>query len=524
MRIQQSASYVFSEDIVFVFIKLPHNVRRFYVDDIDIDQLVFECAERLQEIRCGPFTEQDWRTRLAEILNERGLERLNPPAQEGSQPVPFFLPGSARPPGRNGSAVLDLEEAGEERREDRLDAHDDEGQAQEEGFHLGQAAEITPGPDPENIGEDGEPDQDEGQAEKDPPLQGDGREDPFGEAAFFKRDPPGEDLGRHAEIDDLPAQEGGYGRQDHDVDIPAPAEQPDRPEAEPDRQGQAGQEDDKARDDKEMDGRIDEHESDMPPGIPESGQLGNAFARLVRHGDFGDAELFLQGMDHHLAGEFHPGRAQPHEVIGLPAESAQAAMGVRYGPAEQDPQKPGQERVPDMAVGPAHGPGQDRAPETGPDDEIAALAEAIDEPRDLQEIVGVVGIAHDDEAAPGFLDAPAESRSVSPAGFEEQSAVRPPGFDDRDGPVGRTVVDDDHFAPDLPLPEDGLDLVQADADGRLFVQAGQDDRDLKAKGVLSPAPGCRFFVSGKTHPSKNTSLNRGCQPRAQIDSLSILML
>ena len=83
MRIQQSASYVFSEDIVFIFIKLPHDVRRYYVDDFDIDQLVFECAEQLQEVQCGPFSEHDWRARLAGMLNEKGLGRLNLPSEEG---------------------------------------------------------------------------------------------------------------------------------------------------------------------------------------------------------------------------------------------------------------------------------------------------------------------------------------------------------------------------------------------------------------------------------------------------------
>jgi len=55
MRVQQSARYVFSRDVIFVFVKIPEETRRFYVEDHDIDQYVFEAAQLVQERLGGPF-------------------------------------------------------------------------------------------------------------------------------------------------------------------------------------------------------------------------------------------------------------------------------------------------------------------------------------------------------------------------------------------------------------------------------------------------------------------------------------
>src|SRR5699024_1433147 len=49
MRIQQSASFVFSTDLIFIFLKLPDEMRRFFFNDIDIDYLAFKVGSQLQE-------------------------------------------------------------------------------------------------------------------------------------------------------------------------------------------------------------------------------------------------------------------------------------------------------------------------------------------------------------------------------------------------------------------------------------------------------------------------------------------
>ena len=77
MRIQQSASYVFSKDIVFVFAKIPHESRRLYVEDHDIDQYVFQVAEQIQETIRGPFSYSQWREQIAKLFIEKGIGQCN---------------------------------------------------------------------------------------------------------------------------------------------------------------------------------------------------------------------------------------------------------------------------------------------------------------------------------------------------------------------------------------------------------------------------------------------------------------
>lgn len=83
MRIQQSAAYLFSRDIIFIFLKLEPSFTRFYIGDNDIDHLVFETAESLQESLCGPFSFRQWRNEIANKFNNLSLEQLNEPAREG---------------------------------------------------------------------------------------------------------------------------------------------------------------------------------------------------------------------------------------------------------------------------------------------------------------------------------------------------------------------------------------------------------------------------------------------------------
>lgn len=82
MRIQQSASYAFVEDIVMLFIKLPSELRRLIVQGTDIDQLVFQTAEELQENISSAFSYRQWRERISLRFVEEDLHDLNLPASE----------------------------------------------------------------------------------------------------------------------------------------------------------------------------------------------------------------------------------------------------------------------------------------------------------------------------------------------------------------------------------------------------------------------------------------------------------
>ncbi|BAS07719.1 restriction endonuclease [Arthrobacter sp. Hiyo4] len=82
MRIQQSASFVFSADMVFVFLKLPQALRRRFVRDIDLDHLAFKTAASLQETTAMPFSESQWRREFSRQLNTEGAPEINLPANE----------------------------------------------------------------------------------------------------------------------------------------------------------------------------------------------------------------------------------------------------------------------------------------------------------------------------------------------------------------------------------------------------------------------------------------------------------
>ena len=83
MRIQQSASFVFSTDIIFLFIKLPQHLRRVFRVGKDIDHLVFQTAEELQENLRKPFSYRQWKYFFSNRMIEMDLGMLNHPTEEG---------------------------------------------------------------------------------------------------------------------------------------------------------------------------------------------------------------------------------------------------------------------------------------------------------------------------------------------------------------------------------------------------------------------------------------------------------
>lgn len=82
MRVQQSASYLFSMDMIMLFLRLPPEISRVFHGDIDIDQIAYQTAYALQEEGRGPITKRLWRIEMEAALNEAGAHALNAPASE----------------------------------------------------------------------------------------------------------------------------------------------------------------------------------------------------------------------------------------------------------------------------------------------------------------------------------------------------------------------------------------------------------------------------------------------------------
>jgi len=91
MRVQQSASYAFVDDLILLFVKLPDDIKRWIIDDHDIDQIVFQTAESLQEQLSRSITYKEWRNAVAKEFTDHGLHDLNLPKFEAKLLAVFKL-------------------------------------------------------------------------------------------------------------------------------------------------------------------------------------------------------------------------------------------------------------------------------------------------------------------------------------------------------------------------------------------------------------------------------------------------
>lgn len=82
MRIQQSASYVFSKDVVMLFLRLEPTIQRHFVGDYDLDHLVYQTAVELQEELHEPFFYRTWRSAFSTKLQEKNLSQVDSPQEE----------------------------------------------------------------------------------------------------------------------------------------------------------------------------------------------------------------------------------------------------------------------------------------------------------------------------------------------------------------------------------------------------------------------------------------------------------
>ncbi|KOY64015.1 hypothetical protein AM629_00860 [Photorhabdus heterorhabditis] len=79
MRIQQSAHYAFSSDLILTFLRLSPDEKRYYVNDLDLDELGFRAAVILQDRLVRSFTKHEWWNEIFESLRKEGLVELHLP-------------------------------------------------------------------------------------------------------------------------------------------------------------------------------------------------------------------------------------------------------------------------------------------------------------------------------------------------------------------------------------------------------------------------------------------------------------
>lgn len=77
MRALASAAWTFSKDTCFVFLKLEENERRWYEEDVDVDELVYLAASKAATDQGNPFVVSKFYTELQAQLRSVGLVRLS---------------------------------------------------------------------------------------------------------------------------------------------------------------------------------------------------------------------------------------------------------------------------------------------------------------------------------------------------------------------------------------------------------------------------------------------------------------
>ena len=162
-------------------------------------------------------------------------------------------------------------------------------------------------------------------------------------------------------------------------------------------------------------------------------------------------------------------------------DAAHAAVDVGELAAEDDVQDPRRDRRAEVAVQRRHRAGLDVAAEARAHDELVAVAELLDERRELAEVVRAVAVAHDDVLAADVR----ERVDVRPteAALRRRSTRAPRGERDL-GRAIRRAVDDQDLADHAGLREALLAPVDEVADRELLVERRDDDRDLGVRDVI----------------------------------------
>src|SRR5579859_646957 len=215
---------------------------------------------------------------------------------------------------------------------------------------------------------------------------------------------------------------------------------------EPEYQQQSQQHERRARQHKQPVRRIEQHESQVAPAIPETAQMRGAPALVGPQGDrdFRHFGAQLGRLDHELGGKLHSGAAQIHLLVYGAGESAHAAVAVSDPGVEKQIQQRRQGGIAHIFVVPGHGTRLDLAAKAVAHHDVVALPPPLHKVRHFAEIITVVGITHHDERAARRRDSRAQRRAVT-ARFHTRY-TRAQLFRNLYRAVRRAIVGHHHFS------------------------------------------------------------------------------
>jgi len=313
-----------------------------------------------------------------------------------------------------------------------------------------------------------------------------------------KTDADREELCEDSEQDELIAEEREESRDQHGVDVQPGSSDAQRTWQQGERESDADHQQHQPWIEEQPPRAEKEHESQVPPAVAPGPEMWRTRAAVGAQGHrhLGDAHALEGRLDHHLAGELHPCRLQAEPFVGVLAKAAQTAVHVTHRRLEEDATDERQHRVADPPVRPDHRAGLDAPGKPVADDEVVAVAEAVDKGLDRGEVVAVVGVAHDHEAPARGVDA-ADQRAPVSLSRDVDNAHAELACDGLRA-VGAPVVGDDDLRRQAVL----LDRLSrlADARGKRLdlVEARHDDRDLDRRTRARVVPGVRSLGDGQS--------------------------
>jgi len=179
----------------------------------------------------------------------------------------------------------------------------------------------------------------------------------------------------------------------------------------------------------------------------------------------------------HLARELHPRRPQVQRPHAIAIEPAQAAVKVAGAHAKEQPPQKTQTRIAQIAVQRRHGAARDPALEAIAHHDVGACAQPFHKRHQLGEVVGIVGIAHDDEPPARRRYAADQRRAI--AAFGNGGHARAVRLGDRLRSVAAAVVGNQHLALDAAGRQEPARFVDAARDRLSLIEARHQDREFK---------------------------------------------
>src|SRR5215472_17399885 len=197
---------------------------------------------------------------------------------------------------------------------------------------------------------------------------------------------------------------------------------------------------------------------------------------MVGDRDLCGAKLGASRLHHYLRRELHPFAMERHLVKSGPRQRAETAVRVADLKPEEDVEYLRQYRIADAAVTPAHRFRLDLAGEPRAKHIVEAIRDGLDQFGDRREVIGVIGVAHDNDLPAGYAEPLQVGVSVAAVRLVDDSSPGRHGLEYRT--ISRSVVRDNDFAAQAGGSDALPRLAHANPNAAFLVEAWHNNADI----------------------------------------------